>query len=81
MIPLAAPHKSVLFEYLNYNVRYSIFVCEGGIFISALAGPFPIIGVSGIDVNRHPETMHAVTVRSCNITPGKGASDVGKVLF
>ena len=71
----------MLFEYLNYNVRYSVVVCKACIFVGALAGPLPIVGISGIDIYGHPEAVHAVAMSAGDISPCKSTADIGEVFL
>jgi hypothetical protein len=50
MVPLAAPYKSVFFKYINYYLWNIVTVFYSGIFAGAFAGPFPIVGVGGVDI-------------------------------
>src|SRR6185312_4856697 len=81
MVPFAAPYKTMPFKYIHNYLRYPVFVFNRGIFVCAFAGPFPVVGISGVYINGHSKTMHAVPVRTANVSPGKGTADMRKIFF
>ena len=81
MVPFAAPNKPVLFKYIHNLLRDAVCVSNGNILGFAFTVPLPVIGVRGVDIHRHAETVHTVPVGTCNITPGKSTADIGEVLF
>ena len=67
MVPFTTPYKTVFLKYIHYNLRNAVLVFQVGIFIRALAGPLPVIGILCVQVDSHPETVHTVPVRSGNV--------------
>ena len=81
MIPFAAPYKSVFFKYVHNGLWDPVFVDESGVFTGAFASPLPVIGVRSINIDGHAKAVHAMPVGAGNVAPGKGATNIGKVLF
>lgn len=69
MVPFATPYKAVLLKNINNALGYAVFVFNIITLIGTMAGPLPIVGVIGIDIYRHPKTVHAVPVSAFNIAP------------
>ena len=81
MIPFAAPNKTIALKNINNALRYFILIFYYSSFFGTVAGPLPVVGVFGIDINGHSKAMHAVAAGTIYIAPQKGAANIKQVFF